>query len=477
MEELRLYALWGSDVRGWRQTKKLLRETGPDGRDSQQKAFEGLVRKGVWGEDENLDLHRREIPTGFAEDALVEAEDLVSEAKTGRWRWRQKTFTIESGMPELPQLAISLKRRWNSGYELGVHLPNAGARVPARSALDRTASDRMATLHLPDHRLPMLPSPVSDALGIRPDGAPRATISVWCRLDRHFSVTKTRVSSTVVRVDESLPHTDVNPILDGRDHPLRRTLRHLHSCAEKLRAGRLASGALQPAGLPDTRLIGEDGVSLKPIDPNDAGHTIVRELSLLAAVEIGRYCTAHDLPAIFESRDVPVDGDTPSRIEDPHVRRHETRRQMGRLRLGSAPEFHSSFGVSGLLRVTRRLDFYPDLIVQRQVHHHLATGKILHTQEAVDAIRYRAPESLREANHLRRRRERYWTVKHLSSRRGEVFSAVVLHVRRDGILIELLDLPLKTVVRASGRVEPGQRIRIRIGGVDLWRGRLFATVV
>ena len=472
VEELKQYTLWGSDARGWRQTKKLLRETGTDGSESQEKAFLGLVRKGVWDEDENLDLHRREIPTDFPQDALDEASDPAVAGEVAGWRWRRKALTIV--IPELPQLSISLRRRWLGGYDLGLHLPNV-ARIPAGSALDRAASDRMATLHLPDRRVPMLPPPVANALDVGTGDTSRRAISVSCRLDQRLTVRKTQVRSTIIRVSESLSPTDVESILSGRDHPFRRTLQRLHGCAKQLRDDRIALGALAPSGLPHARLDLDEGrVGVKHIDPDDAGRTIVRELTLLAAVEIGRYCIAHNLPTIFESRDAPVDG--AFHIDDPHVRRHETGRRMGRLRLDAVPEFHSSLGVTGLLRVTRPLDAYPDLIVQRQVEHHLATGEILYTREAVDEIRYRAPEALREANYLRRRRERYWTIKHLSSRRGDVLPAVVLHVRRDGLLVELLDLPLKTVVRASGRVEPGQRVRIRIGGVDLWHARLFATV-
>jgi hypothetical protein len=89
---------------------------------------------------------------------------------------------------------------------------------------------------------------------------------------------------------------------------------------------------------------------------------------------------------------------------------------------------------------------------------------------------YRAQEELRQLDRLHYRHERYLLLKHLSASAGRTFSATVLHLRRDGALVELVDLPLKTVVRPYREVSVGEVIRLRLTGVDLWRSEAHLAV-
>ncbi|MCZ6631990.1 MAG: hypothetical protein O7G87_01170, partial [bacterium] len=120
---------------------------------------------------------------------------------------------------------------------------------------------------------------------------------------------------------------------------------------------------------------------------------------------------------------------------------------------------------------------YPDLMVQRQVIVHLLGEAPPHSREEMDTIRYRAQEELQDMASLHYRRERHLLLKHLSSAVGKTFPAVVLYLRRDGALVELVGYPLKTVVRPPAAVEIGEKIRVRLSGVDLWGGRAHFGVV
>ena len=51
-----------------------------------------------------------------------------------------------------------------------------------------------------------------------------------------------------------------------------------------------------------------------------------------------------------------------------------------------------------------------------------------------------------------------------------------LHIRRDGVLAELSDLPLKSLVHAASGVQVGQRLHLRLTGVDLWRAHAHFLV-
>ncbi|MDP6778199.1 MAG: RNB domain-containing ribonuclease [Candidatus Latescibacteria bacterium] len=152
LEQIRQFALWGDEARDRKQARAILAEASPGSKSRQRRAFELLASKGVWSEDENLDLIRSEIPVEFTDDVLRDAHEvdlgeILKHSPRRRLRWR-RLFSLHFGA--LSHAALSLRRTWTGGYELGVHIPDAAAMVPKDSALDRAASDRMATIELPD---------------------------------------------------------------------------------------------------------------------------------------------------------------------------------------------------------------------------------------------------------------------------------------------------------------------------------------
>lgn len=365
LEGVRQYALRGTEAQNWKQTREILSEISPEAGNRQQLAFRLLVRKGIWENEEDLALERAGISARFPAEALRMADGIdIDRVLAGRKKMRRHIFLIGGEDRHDPELGISLRRRWwRWDYELGIHFPDVASLVPAGSALDRCASDRMAALRLPDRYLPMLPPRISE------------------------------------------------------------------------------------------------------------------ELALLGAAAVGEYCVTRGLPAVFEAQEDPADRAILEKIPSPIVRRHEIGRQTPPVALSANPGSHHGLGISGLACVASPLQRYPDLMVQRQVLHHLLCGETMYREEDIRPIRYRAQEELREMDALRHRRERHWLLKHLSSSLGQPLSAVVLHLRRDGTLVELLDYPLKVVVRPNRPVSVGDEVQIRLYGVDLWKSEAHGSIV
>lgn len=365
LEGVRQYALRGTEAQNWKQTREILSEISPEAGNRQQHAFRLLVRKGIWENEEDLALERAGISARFPAEALRMADGIdIDRVLAGRKKMRRHIFLIGGDDRHDPELGISLRRRWwRWDYELGIHFPDVASLVPAGSALDRCASDRMAALRLPDRYLPMLPTRISE------------------------------------------------------------------------------------------------------------------ELALLGAAAVGEYCVTRGLPAVFEAQEDPADRAILEKIPSPIVRRHEIGRQTPPVALSANPGSHHGLGISCLASVASPLQRYPDLMVQRQVLHHLLCGETMYREEDIRPIRYRAQEELREMDALRHRRERHWLLKHLSSSLGQPLSAVVLHLRRDGTLVELLDYPLKVVVRPNRPVSVGDEVQIRLYGVDLWKSEAHGSIV
>jgi len=479
LEGLRQYALWGTRAQNWKRTREILSELPAKAGNRQQQAFRLLVGKGVWEDEEDLELERAEIPLRFSAEVLQMAEDIdIVEALADRKRLHRHIFLLGDEDQREPELAISFRRRWwRRDYELGMHLPDIASLVPPGSALDRAASDRMAALALPDRYLPMLPPRIGEELGRLKTGELRPSLSVLCVLNRSLDVTSVRILPSAIVVREVLTSRDTEAILAGQEHPLGKNLRELSRLAGKLWAKRAAAGAVRPFGLPEKHVTVREGeIDVLVTDPQAAASRVVRELILMAVVAAGDYCRAQGLPAAYETQE---DLAARAALEDtpnPVVRRHEIRRQMPPVALSPDPGSHRGLGISGVACMASPLERYPDLVVQRQVLQHLLHGETIHGEEEIHSIRYRAQEELREMDALKHRCERYWLLKHLSARH-ELIAGVVLHLRRDGALVELLDYPLKIVLHADRSVSLGDEVQIRLSGVDLWSSEAFGSIV
>lgn len=480
LEGVRQYALRGTEAQNWKQTREILSEISPEAGNRQQLAFRLLVRKGIWENEEDLALERAGISARFPAEALRMADGIdIDRVLAGRKKMRRHIFLIGGDDQNDPELGISLRRRWwRWDYELGIHFPDVASLVPAGSALDRCASDRMAALRLPDRYLPMLPPRISEELGRLKAGGQRPGLSVLCKLNRRFEVKGVRILPTVLAVSKTLTFSDVEATCAGQKHPLQRPLRILDQLTERLRAGRETGGAVKPFGIPEMRVaVKDESIGVQVIPTDKTASRIIRELALLGAAAVGEYCVTRGLPAVFEAQEDPADRAILEKIPSPIVRRHEIGRQTPPVALSANPGSHHGLGISCLASVASPLQRYPDLMVQRQVLHHLLCGETMYREEDIRPIRYRAQEELREMDALRHRRERHWLLKHLSSSLGQPLSAVVLHLRRDGALVELLDYPLKVVVRPNRPVSVGDEVQIRLYGVDLWKSEAHGSIV
>lgn len=469
LEQIRQYALWGSESESAGNARKMLRKISFVKGDLQRHAFELMVRKRIWRPDENLDLLRSDLSPDFPSDVLKEAEAVdLSRILRGRRRLRRASFCLQTGSADDPELAFSLRRRWRGGYELGIHVPDIAACVPAGSALDRSASDRLATLRLPDLTIPMLPERIADDVGRFDVKQRRPALSLFWKLDRNLNFGNLRIVLTSMRIRTRLSADEVENIDAGERRPLAGRLRILSRLTDSLREQRLRRGAFEDFGR--TRVEAGSGATLiSQTDPADPANRIHHELGLLAATELGKWCVRHDVPAIYIAQDGIENRRELNEISHPIVRRHEIRRQCPYPKFSAEPALHYGYGIRACCAAVAPGDSYPDLMVQRQIVHHLNTGGPLYTVDELNLVRYRAQEEHAHHVSLRSRHERRLILNRLAASEDRTLSAVVLHPRRDGALVELTEYPVKTLVQAPRPVNPGDVLQLRVNGIDRWR--------
>ena len=380
IEILEGYAVHGEELPRRQAARELVQASSPPTRDLQRACFEMLVRSGVFGPDEPLELRSAGIRPDFPQQALEEAREAAA-AATPRGPEREDlthldTITVDDEETVDRDDALSLEVL-ESGYRLGVHIADAATLVPKEGHLDREADRRMASLYLPERTIPMLPDDLTRGAGSLDPGEERIAVSLLADLTDEGEVTSWRVVRSTIRSAEALSYDRVDGVLQTGG-PRRATIEGLHSLAVALRRRREERGAVnldQPEMNVKVRETGEIEVSMR--DRSSPGSLMVAELMILCNSLFARFCSENGLPAVYRSQRRPDLSDLPElpAVDEraaPVMTRFNIGRRMQAARVSTEAKAHDGLGVSAYLQATSPLRRYPDLVVQRQVGGFLA---------------------------------------------------------------------------------------------------------
>ncbi len=377
----------------------------------------------------------------------------------------KNAVVIQDPCYPISHLAFSMRKRWLGGFDLAVHLIDISAWISRDSSLDDAAAERMGSLELPDRSLPLLPLPAK-WMSFRVNEQ-RPSLSLTWRLGKKLNTRSFSIKRTVVRARNSISSADVCRILKGADHEQAGQVQRLNEFAQFLEVTRKGNGGSFDHWMDASTVRVTEG-RFETFATEPATQAMLRELFLFASNEAAIWCHGKHLPAVYIQQDTPENLDDLQRISDPVVRTHELERQTPAPLLVSEPLDQTSSGTPGPVSILSPFTRYTDLIVQRQITHHLAYGSELYTKAELDVIRYRATEELTLLTALRHSRERYLTLKHLTDLDSDrTYSAVVLHIGRRGTLVQLLEFSLKTVIHPVQELAAGDRIELKFSGVDL----------
>ena len=314
-----------------------------------------------------------------------------------------KDFDDAISFEILPQEDPStLNAQRSTLYQIGVHIADVSHYVKPNTKIDDEAYKRGTSTYLVDRVIPMLPEELSnDLCSLRP-GEDKLCMSVVFLMDADARVHKYKICRTVIRSDARLNYDEVQAIISANqtNETLSRDYREgvisgatagyqqviccLNALATKLRAERLANGALA---------IEQDEVRFKldenkhPIDiyfesPNEAHH-LIEEFMLLAnrtvakAVGSGRpfVYRVHDLPdnekldelKKFKKR---MGKRIPQQTIDLLTIRAQAKAVYSTYNIG-----HYGLAFSHYTHFTSPIRRYPDLMVHRLVEKYILTGK------------------------------------------------------------------------------------------------------
>ena len=499
---------------------------------------EVLGRAGTPSVDVMAVVRRFGIADHFPDAVRVAAEALpssVSEAElAGRLDLRGiRTFTIDGAHSKDFDDAVSIAKRADGGYRLGVHIADVNAYVQADGVIDREARSRGTSVYFADRVVPMLPESLSNGICSLNEGVDRLTLSCLVDVDAEGTVVNYQLRESVIRSCHRLVYDDMNLLLAGDAAMLERyadivedmeTLRELHEILLRLREER----GYVDFDVPESEFTFDEQGHAIDVKRAERGvsERIIESCMLLANETVARHMKHHGLPCLYRVHEVPEaeKAEELTRflrsigmragvldITDPHSLQDVLAwacgkpeegivstlllRSMQRARYCPEPLGHYGLALEDYCHFTSPIRRYPDLFVHRALKASLHDDRVMLRLLAGEAQSVADASSHAERNAMEAERavDDCKCCEYLSAHIGEPFDGTVSGVGRLGLfvaldntaegLIRMASLPgdrwkLDTkgyCIRAerSGKViRMGDRLRVQVARADMESGEI-----
>jgi len=436
------------------------------GIDNIEIVFRILVKLGVWDNNENIELHRYEIPTVFPGEVIKNATDLVDRHKDqtdfkGRLDLTDLSAITIDGQSTLDfDDAITIEDKGDH-YRLGVHIADVGHFIKKEAIIDKQAADRGSSIYMPDRKIPMFPSSIAENLCSLRKGELRPSISIIIKLSRSSEIINYEIVHSLIKVDRQLTYYDVNTIAN-EDHEVL----ILHDIAKKFREKRLKQGAIQ-ISLPDINVWIDNGkLNVTKINRESPGRMLVSEIMIMANWLTAKFLMKHDMPAIFRSQAEPRER-LYRKEEGTLFQNWMQRKFLSRFILSPEAENHSGLGLDAYVTATSPIRKYFDLITQRQLRGILGLEEP-YTKEEIESLIQRLEQPVSCVSKTQRSRHRYWLLKYLEGKIREAQEAIVLSRRKENYQVLLTEYMIECDLPVSSGInlKPKDLIHVTLQHVN-----------
>ncbi len=456
------------------------------GRNPEGRIIEILGKKGEQGVDILSIIRQHDLPEGFPNKVLSEAEKISEEIPIEEIKRRVDLrnltiFTIDGADAKDLDDAVSIELLSNGNYKLGVHIADVSHYVKENTKLDKEALKRATSVYLVDRVVPMLPPKLSNGVCSLHPNVDRLTLSIFMEIDHTGKVLKHDIVETIINSSARMTYTDVSDILENDDSELMekysnliddfKTMEKLSKILMKKREDR---GAID-FDFPEAKIILDKKGKVLDIKKYERriANRIIEEFMLISNETIAEHFFWLTIPFVYRIHETPseekiqqfnkfvasfgylIKGD----LEEVHPKSLQalTKEVEGKkeelvvntLMLRSlkqarySPDCSGHFGLAAKYysHFTSPIRRYPDLQIHRIIKEFL-NGKM--TQKRIEALKHivsNASEqsSLREraADDAERDVDDLKKAEYMADRVGEEFEGVISSVTSFGMFVEL----------------------------------------
>jgi exoribonuclease-2 len=342
--------------------------------------------------------------------------------------------------------ALSLQRTADGLLRVGIHIAAPAVGILPGSPLDAVARERLSTAYMPGRKFMMLPEDVVGAYSLD-YGQGRPAISLYVDVDENDGSIRAKASRVErIAIAANLRHAQYDSLNEafagGREVglPYEEELRSLWHFALALEARRGKPSATSSM-VDYSFYIDEGRVRIVPRKRGAPLDKLVAEMMILANTSWGELLAERDVAAIY-------------RVQS-----------TGKVRMSVHPEAHEGLGVGCYAWMSSPLRRYIDLLNQWQLVAAL-TGRrppYARTSDALLAALRAFEITYARYDEHQRAMEGYWSLRWLQQEKVAALGATVLRES----LVRLDGLPLVVRVPSLPTLDPGARIGLEIGAIDL----------
>ncbi len=280
-----------------------------------------------------------DLPEDFDPAMLASIQDLRPPAAAERADREDLsallTFTIDPVDARDHDDAVSLVRRPDGSFELGVHIADVSHYVQPETLVDQEGERRATSVYLADRVVPMLPELLSNHVcSLRP-GVPRLTLSAFMTFDVRGTPAGVRLAEGWIVSRVKLSYQAAQALLEGTEpdaahfathsgeesgeaawpgvvpwdamrDDVRKTLGDMRHLARMLRAQRFSSGALD-IDTPELKVVHDERGRVARIEERVdlESYRIIEEFMLAANRSVARALAAGKQPLLWRVHEVP----------------------------------------------------------------------------------------------------------------------------------------------------------------------------
>ena len=419
------------------------------------------------------------------------------------------TFTIDPADAKDFDDALSFAVNEDGSYQVGIHIADVSHYVKPGTKIDDEAYQRGTSVYLVDRVIPMLPEELcNDLCSLRP-GEDKLCMSVVFTMDSEARVIKHKICRTVIRSDARLNYDEAQDIIRAnqtndtlaRDYregvneeakgSLREAICTLNGMALKLRAERIANGALT---------IEQDEMRFRldehhhPVEiyfeqPNEAHH-LIEEFMLLANRTVAKEAGSgrpfvyrvHDLPDYDKLEEIKkfkkmngrkIKGEAMQRVVDMLTIRAQAKAVYSTYNIG-----HYGLAFTHYTHFTSPIRRYPDVMVHRLVEKYILTGrKESLSREEMEMMCEHCSACEQEAAQAERDSIKQFQAMWMADHLGEILPGHIISIMDFGFFVQLDESHCEGLIRMELIEHPedfvlGDPVMVQVIRVDVNRSQI-----
>jgi len=418
------------------------------------------------------------FPEEVEKEAATIREELGEADLAGRDDFRRRNaITIDPVTARDFDDAIDVEALPDGSFQLGVHIADVSHFVRPHSAMDREARLRGTSVYFPDRVLPMLPERISNHLCSLNPRTDRLAMSVIVHISDSGRVKDCSFHNSVIHSKERMTYGDVQAVLDGEANSMERyaeilpAIQRIDRLARLLLERRRDRGAID-FDLPEPELTYDETGAVAGIVKSIRrfSHRIVEEFMILANESVARHLESLDVPSLYRVHEAPDPGKVetfselvhgfglifrPKRATPAEFQRfiasidgRPEERMLSYLMLRSFKQAvysarnigHFGLASTAYTHFTSPIRRYPDLVVHRILKALIARRSEPGLSVAqLEDVAVESSERERTADQAERELFERKRILLMERNLGESFEAIILSVRKEGFMVELVD--------------------------------------